>query len=470
MPLVRIPAEAAGRNLRRSRASLWPDDRVPGDRLKGVAKVELRPTFEFSRQDRILTLGSCFAREIELRLMDLGFDCPLVDAATPAHEGRTKAPNGLLIKYTIQSIENELRWAAGAPAPPPEKLFLQLGDGVWFDPQLVGNAPPLPLERVMARRALVHDVMAQFPSCRVVIITLGLAEAWFDEELSLYLNVAPPAAALSRYPGRFRLDVLDYDDILQSLERIWAILQEHGPADLKMLLTVSPVPFKATFSGEDAITANAYSKAVQRAAASAFAIRHPGVDYVPSYEIVTMTDRSQAYEKDNVHVTRGVVRYITDAVLRAYAPEVGRRLTDAEPEPTADQGPEIHLDLFTLAKHHIGSREFEAAEAVARDLIARFGDSISRRDRSVSHYLLGGALMGQRRWAEAAEALERAAGFDPQEGLVLYKLGQCHEHLRDPARAAEVFARAVQLDSASASYAKALERARAKLAPAEAGG
>ena len=468
MPLMSIPAEAASRNLRRSRASLWPDDRVPGDRLKGVAKVELRPSFQFSRQDRILTLGSCFAREIELRLMELGFDCPLVSAATPLDEGRTKAPNGLLIKYTIQSIENELRWAGGEPAPEPENLFLELGDGVWFDPQLVGNAPPLPLERVKARRALVHDVMAQFPSCRVVIVTLGLAEAWFDQETSLYLNVAPPAAALSRYPGRFRLDVLDYDDILQSLERIWALLQARGSADLKMLLTVSPVPFKATFSGDDAISANAYSKAVQRAAAGAFVSRHPGVDYVPSYEIVTMTDRARAYEKDNVHVTRGVVRYITDAVLRAYAPDVGRKLTDAQPAPSAGKAPEIHLDLFTLAKHHLGASEFEMAEAVARDLIIRFGASISRRDRSVSHYLLGGALMGQRRWAEAAEALERAAGFDPQEGLVLYKLGKCHEHLRDPAGAAAAFAGAVELDSARSAYAKALERARARLAAPEA--
>ncbi len=465
MPLASIPADEASRNLRRSRASLWPDDRVPGDRLSGVAKLELRPTFQFGVEDRILTLGSCFAREIEFRLMELGFDCPLVGAAIPTEEQRSKVQNGLLIKYTIQSIENELRWAAGEAAPEPEALFLEIGDGVWHDPQLVANAPPLPMDRVKARRALVQEAMAQFTSCRVVIVTLGLAEAWFDEQTSLYLNVAPPAPALSRYPGRFRLDVLDHDDILQSLERIWALLRSRGPADLKMLLTVSPVPFKATFSGEDAITANAYSKAVQRAAASAFVRRHADVDYFPSYEIVTMTAREQAYEPDNIHVAPALVRHITDMVLRAYAPEVADRLPEGEAPRLGRSDSRTHLDYFSLAKHHLAAREFEQAETVARELIAQFGASISRRDRSISHYLLGTALMGAHRWAAGAAELEHAAGFDPQQGVVLYKLGQCHEHLGDWPQALAAYQGAVELNSAWPAYAKALARARA-LAPA----
>src|SRR6185503_12468341 len=103
----------------------------------------------------------------------------------------------------------------------------------------------------------------QLPECRIVVITLGLAEAWFDHETGLYLNTAPPLQATNRNPDRFSLDVLDYEDILSALERIYGLLSAHGHPDVKVLITVSPVPFKATFSGQDAITANTYSKAVQ---------------------------------------------------------------------------------------------------------------------------------------------------------------------------------------------------------------
>lgn len=466
MPVASIPADQAVRNLRGSRLSLWPDDRLPGDRLTGVAKVDLRPTFRFSLQDRILTLGSCFAREIETRLSELGFDVPMVCANIPAEEPRTTLQNDLLIKFTIQSIENELKWAAGEAPPPPEKLFLELGDGVWHDPQLIVAAPALPMDRARARRALVQEAIGQFASCRVVIITLGLAEAWFDEDASLYLNTAPPGPALSRYPGRFRLDVLSYEDILESLERIWDLFARRGAPDVRMLITVSPVPFKATFSGEDAITANSYSKAVQRAACQAFVARHEGVDYFPSYEIVTMTARELAYERDNIHVAPTVVRYITDNVLRAYAPELDLVSDEIGAPPSRKEDAEgRYFDFFVRAKHQMAERSFDQAEATSRELLSRFDDVLPWRDRAVGHYLLGAALSGQRAWAAAAQELQKAAELDPRDGVMFYKLGQCFEHLKQWPEAVSAYERAVASNSSRPEFAERLAWAREK-APA----
>ncbi len=53
MPVVRFSADEANRNLRRNRASLWPDGRVSSDRLADLAKVSFNPSFTFSRKDRI---------------------------------------------------------------------------------------------------------------------------------------------------------------------------------------------------------------------------------------------------------------------------------------------------------------------------------------------------------------------------------------------------------------------------------
>ena len=463
MPIVSFSADEAMENLRRSRTSLWPDDRLPGERLIGVTKVELKPSFQFTKADRILTLGSCFAREMETRLVSLGFDAPLARVSVPVEERNTKMQNDVLIKYTIESMENELRWAAGEPQPPPEKLFLEVGDGLWHDPQLLHSAPPMTMERLMARRAIVHEAMSEFRTCKVVIITLGLAEAWFDLETGIYLNTAPPALAMKRYPGRFRLDVLSHDDILASLERVREVLVKHGPPDVKMLITVSPVPFKATFSGDDAITANCYSKSVQRAAAWAFAHRHEGVDYFPSYEIVTMTSRELAYERDNAHVTLTLVKNITDNVLRAYAGIQIRAKEVAPPRSRNEDAKGTHFDLFVLAKHHMAAKEFAEAEAACRDLLQKFGDTIQPRERGIAHFLLARALHGQHDWPSAIEEYRRAADFDTQAGLVHYKLGQCHELMEQWDEAVDAYERAAAQNSRP-EYVKRLEEARERRA------
>src|SRR6185369_15039737 len=154
MPIVRLSAEDANRNLRRNRASLWPDGRVPTSRLDDLARVSFRPTFTFTKSDKILTIGSCFAREMERRLASLGFDLPMTRVVLPKEERYTKTENDILSKYTSQSIENELVWARDpAAAPPPELMFLQVGEDLWHDPQLVNNVYPAALTRIQERRA-----------------------------------------------------------------------------------------------------------------------------------------------------------------------------------------------------------------------------------------------------------------------------------------------------------------------------
>ena len=163
-------------------------------------------------------------------------------------------------------------------------------------------------------------MMTQLPQCRILVITLGLVETWFDCKTGLYLNGLPPRFTLNREPDRFELHVLEYTDIMASLDRIHALLDRYGHPDFKILLSVSPVPFKVTLTGQDAVAANTYGKSVQRAAAESFAARHANVDYVPSYEIVTQSPRDLAYMADNIHVTAPAVEHIMAGVLNAYQP------------------------------------------------------------------------------------------------------------------------------------------------------
>jgi len=458
VPVADLPGEEAYRNLRSGKA-LWPDERAGDQRLSELVRLGLKPSFGFSRDDRIMTLGSCFARGLEERLNRLGFMVPM---RRPVVAGGTKIDQDLVIKFTVQSIENELRWASGQPPPAPEALFLEVADGLWHDAQLVQSAPMLPLDEALARRRQIQAAVGRFPDCRVVIVTLGLAEAWFDEASGLYLNTAPPMSAVRRHPGRFRLHILSYDDILASLERIHDLLRDKGHPDVKMLVTVSPVPFKATFSGEDVIVANSYSKSVQRAACQAFVQGREGVDYFPSYEIVAMSAREQAYEIDNLHVAPAMVRHIMDEVLAAYAPGVFTPPTRAEiPESRIGRPLGEHFDGVVKAKSLIEVGRFAEAVQVCQQTLDRYADAMPAQDLSAARQVYASALRRQGLWPEATRQLELAAALDHRGGEVFYKLGQCHEKLGRFDDAVAAFSRAVEIDSARPEFGLGLQRVQA---------
>ena len=57
--------------------------------------------------------------------------------------------------------------------------------------------------------------------------------------------------------------------------------------DVKVILTVSPVPLIATYENQHVLTSTTYSKSVLRVAAQEACENYPSVDYFPSFEIIT---------------------------------------------------------------------------------------------------------------------------------------------------------------------------------------
>ncbi|QTC87337.1 GSCFA domain-containing protein [Brevundimonas pondensis] len=439
MPIERIPAEEAFKRFRHNRASVWPDGRKNGARLEGIATVTTTPSFEFSRDTPVLTIGSCFARNIERHLVSLGFDLPMTKVVLPREERVSETANDILNKYSVHSIENELRWAF-EPCPVPETaLFLQTEDGLWHDPQLAPNIIPAAFERVVERRREVMDATREMARCGLIIITLGLAESWFDLETGLYLNGAPPPAALKRYPGRFALDVLSYGEILESLERIRELVKRHGRPDAKILITTSPVPFKATFSGEDALVANCYSKSVQRAACREFSGMHGDVDYFPSYEVVTLTERKLAFEVDNIHVRHNVVAQIMETVLATYCPGL------LQPKAAAPRLTTLEAHETAAAKH-FKRGEYEAAAGVLKALFEKYGKDLSDIQRAEHLSKMGVAYLRARQPADGVAALKLALSEDPTNARINYKTGLGLARMKQPQAAVRYFENALALE------------------------
>jgi tetratricopeptide (TPR) repeat protein len=436
MPLASISGEQAFANLRADRASLWPDGRRDRIRLHGVAEVACRPSFSLLKGEAIFTVGSCFARNIERRLGELGFDVAALKFSLPAEERASDTENDFLNKYPPISILNEVRWALDPQYSFPEQGYLQVRKDLWHDPHAAANLRPAPLDRVEERRAMVSELYAQIPACRVIVMTLGLIEAWFDKSAGVYLNGAPPISVMQAQHDRFRLDVLTPDEVLATLREIHGLLERFGHPEFRILLTVSPVPMKNTFTGQDAIAANTYSKSALRAAAEMFVRTHPRVDYFPSYEVVTHTVRSSAFIQDNRHVTPQVVNTIVDRVVAAYCPE-------ANPEEVWDRvGPrKSPTEIHTAIK--VG--DFERAARLYGDL--ERGDRYLRAgyDEAGFRYDYGRVLLRVGRMAEAQVQLSRVVEIDPKHAHGQYQLARALARLQRPLEAVERFRRAAEL-------------------------
>lgn len=316
MPLITLDGDVALDTREANPHARWP---TPGteNRLTPIAQPAFRPNFTFDRGEKIFTVGSCFARNIESHLQSLGFKLPTLEFTIPGWPGW---PNGFLNKYLPHSIFNEFRWALDPDSVFPfAEAFVEVEPGLWQDPH--GHYPsPTSLEEVTRRREMSLTVTRQLAESRILIMTLGLIEAWWDEHLGIYLNTRPPQDCIRRSPTRYRFHLLSYDDVIEALDNIYKLLRKHGHPDLRILLTVSPIPIISTYTENDVLTANLYSKSVLRTAAEEFVRSHTEIDYFPSYESVMLSDRSEAWNEDTVHVTRRLVRMNVERMIRAYCP------------------------------------------------------------------------------------------------------------------------------------------------------
>lgn len=267
------------------------------------------PSFRIEPGQRVFTIGSCFARNIEDFLT--GYDVPTRNFTVAEAEWRGRS-NGLLNEYNAGTIAQRMTWAVEgrASAELPETL---LGTAANTIDLLLPKSDGVTRDRAVQRRVEIDSIYAQMRTSNLVVLTLGLTECWYDNEASTFLNRVPPPNFMRNHPGRYSFINLDVADCVDLLRR--ALSQAVAIDGLNILLTVSPVPLQTTFTGLDCVTANARSKAVLRTAADQLCQDFAGrVDYFPSYEIVVSGGIS-SYGTDNVHVRNNVVGMIMDYML-----------------------------------------------------------------------------------------------------------------------------------------------------------
>ena len=439
MPIAKYSFETAQDNLKSDSRTRWPDGRRDGSRLEGIVTVDTRATFELLPGEAIFTVGSCFARNVERRLEQQGFDVVTKTRADGLGLDETgRKENAFLNKYTPYAILNEFAWGLDPDAVYPPEAIVEGEDGLWYDPHVLYSTPGAPRESVVRRREAVIALYSQLKTCRVVVMTLGLIESWFDTVTGIYINGIPPASVVKRHPGRFELHVLTASEVVDCLESIHDLLRRFGHPDFRLLITVSPVPFKATFTGQDAISANTYSKSALRAATEEFVARHPDVDYFPSYEIATLTNRSSAFIEDNIHVTVEVVDTIMDGVMSKYVPSLFARPAQVD---TAEAR-SVAIRARRMADAGDMAKAAKLLHTLAQDDAWRLTDM----DEFEFRFLYGRAMATLGKLVAGEVQLRKAFSLAPESAPVSFHLGLTRRKLGRQVEAEEFLRRAVKLD------------------------
>ena len=418
LPLATLSYDEAMRN-HEAPISRWPrDEDSQQARLGPFCQPAIRPTFSIGPHDLIFTIGSCFARNIEQHLIAAGFDVAVSRFDHMCQAENVKVKSNTLNKFVAQSIVNELRWALEPGQDFPEDSIVEVKDGRFLDMQLAPGLVPASLATMIGIRRAVSNYMRMVKGAKVVIVTLGLAEAWYDTSFGLYTNTMPMPATARRYPGRFEHHVLEYNQLLASLREMLCLLEQYGNPDFRMLLTVSPVALGSTFTEHDALVANCYSKSVQRAAAETIARENSRVDYLPTFESVTLSDHALAWREDRAHVSTEAVRLNVLRMESAYSAQAG-----IEPEPAMDAAQVQALKLAKEANELNASGEFQPADELFQRAVQIAPDEV------LPHVYWGVSLYRRQEWQEAARELQAAMSLGGRPYNIAYMLGKTYAKL-----------------------------------------
>lgn len=306
----------------------WNSDRKPVDE-EGSAynrfhsgkafMVASSPSFTLEPGSTIYTIGSCFARNVEVALNEKGFNVPTLAAALPPEDysGRTAYANTVLNKYTPYSMADEIMRGLGMEYP--DMGLVEVRDG-WYDPQ-ASYLNAFPRERAVEIRTLLDETSKKLLDADALVLTLGLTETWRIKATGATLNHMNGAIWRGSFDQIefFNAGVTDCFEVLSTA--LDALFKRRR--NMKVIITVSPVPMASTFSGQDVVAANTYSKAVLRVVAQMIADRYPLADYFPSYEMVTNSPRALAWYPDQIHPTRELVGEVIGEFARRYAGSKG---------------------------------------------------------------------------------------------------------------------------------------------------
>lgn len=277
-----------------------------------------------SADDEVIALGSCFARELRDHLLraDIGSRSVWV-------------PDGLNNTFALVDF---ISWCVTGSQTGRGFSYRRTEDG-----QIMKWKPPTTPR---------DQYLDAFGSAGCFVFTLGLSEVWEDKETGAVFWQGVPENVFDEGRHVFRLSTVAENErnILQIVELVRSV-NEQAP----IVLTLSPIPLKATFREVSCVVADCVSKSVLRVAIDQVTARNLDcVYYWPSFEMVRWvgahrseaafgSDKERSAERS---ASRSVTPEIVDAIVQAFIdafyvtdPVVSARQAGGRPRPAPASSP-----------------------------------------------------------------------------------------------------------------------------------
>jgi hypothetical protein len=261
----------------------------------------IKSEFKFDLNSKILTMGSCFAKNMGNRLGQFKFD---VDTN----------PSGIL--FNPISIFESIIMALDDQNLPSES-YVQ-NESVYYNYKFhstVNGHTKSELDDKIEN--IRNEVKPLVSKADYLILTFGTA--WVYELAGTNLLVAN----CHKIPQKeFTKKLLSVTEIKDKFSELKKTLQNLNP-DLKIILTVSPIRYI-----REGLPNNGLSKAILRLACHELHRNFQNVSYFPAFEIMMDDLRDyRFYEKDMIHPNEQAQDYIWDIFRNNYLSESAVKFT-----------------------------------------------------------------------------------------------------------------------------------------------
>lgn len=252
----------------------------------------------------LVTLGSCFAAELRYFLNDVGLS-----------SDSFWVPSGLNNTFAIRDF---FHWVINGENP---------AEGYAYEKDAQGQI------RDWVPKNERLEYLDKIKSASAFVFTLGLAEVWKDKQTrKTFWRGVPQSIFDEKRHDLVMTGVEQNSDNLQQIIEYLKSVNSSAP----IILTLSPVPLKATFEGKSCVTSDCVSKSTLRVSINE--VMNLGLDnvwYWPSFEIVKWVGCHLPYPvygtDDGVirHVSRYIVLQILQAFINVYyGAEIAEKIFD----------------------------------------------------------------------------------------------------------------------------------------------
>lgn len=289
--------------LRLTRRQIYPR----GRNLKPDFMVHRVPILDKSTP--IGSIGSCFAARMKTFLKREGFNYVQTSEAPGSEIG--SAAWGTV--YNTACIAQEFSRAFG-DFNPIERHWPDNENGGLSSPYRKGVGWPDPGFAAREKDEHAEAVRLALTRARVFILTVGLSEIWFSKRDGSVFYQPPPAKVYHPDLHGFRFATVGEN--VEHLRAAIGYLRRVSP-ECRVILTVSPVPLRATFRKMNVLTANAESKASLLIAVQRVTSPADGVHYFPSYELVSTVIRAP-FKPDHRHPRHEVTDTVWEIFTKSF--------------------------------------------------------------------------------------------------------------------------------------------------------